>query len=375
MPNSRSIVRTLAVSAVAASMLVAAMSGYEVQEGDTLAEIAATHDVSTQELIDANDISNPNRIYVGQVLTIPGEDGGTDRLHTVAWGDTLGTIAWQYGTSVSTISGANGISNPNRIYPGQVLVIPSAESGSAAPGGAHRTHTVQAGESLATIAARYGVSVDQVKVANGITNGNLIFVGSTLHIDPPEELAAFTPEVSSAPATHVVATGDSLGAIASSYGVALDQIVSLNAINNPDLIRVGQVLDLPGAGGWRCPVPGSSFFNDWGFPRSGGRTHVGNDLFAPRGTPVYAPVAGFVHHYTGTVGGLQFRLEGDDGHRYIGTHLEAFGESGDVRAGAVIGFVGDSGNAIGSRPHLHFEIHPNRGEPINPYPTLAEACN
>lgn len=373
MPNSRSIVRTVAVAGIALSMLVAAMSGYEVQEGDTLAEIAADHGVSTQELIDANDISNPNRIYVGQVLTIPGVDGGTDRLHTVAWGDTLGTIAWQYGTSVSSISAANGISNPNRIYPGQVLVIPG-EAGSSGIYGTPRTHTVRAGESLAVIASNYGVTVDQIKEANGITNGNLIFVGSTLNIDAPEALAAFDPEVSSAPATHIVEAGDSLGGIAARYGVELNELIAQNAISNPDLIRVGQVLELPGAGGWRCPVPGGTFFNDWGFPRSGGRIHEGNDIFAPRGTPVHAPVAGFVHHYTGTVGGLQFRLDGDDGHRYIGTHLEAFGESGDVRAGAVIGFVGDSGNAIGSRPHLHFEVHPNRDEPINPYPTLAEAC-
>ncbi len=371
MPNPRSFVRTLAITSVAVSMLVAATSGYEVQEGDTLADIAAAHGVTTQELIAANDISNPNLIYVGQVLTVPGENGAEDRLHVVAWGDTLGTIANRYGTSVNRIAGANGIANPNRIFPGQTLVIPGADGTVTS---LHRTHTVQPGEYLAGIARRYGVTEAQLEAANGITNGNLIFVGSTLHIDPPHELSAFTPEISTEPVSHVVEAGDSLGAIAALYGVSLDETIALNAISNPDLIRVGQVIELPGAGGWRCPVPGGTFFNDWGFPRSGGRTHVGNDLFAPRGTPVFAPVAGFVHHYTGTIGGLQFRLDGEDGHRYIGTHMEAFGESGNVRAGAIIGFVGDSGNAIGSRPHLHFEVHPNRGEPINPFPTLAEAC-
>ena len=373
MPNSRLRLRTLAAFAIATMMLAAAASGYVVEEGDTLAEIAADHGVSTQELADANDIANPNRIYVGQVLVIPGEQGSPDQTHTVAYGDTLGTIAWQYGTSVSRITDANGISNPNRIFPGQILVIPSGDP-SAPYSGEPRTHKVQAGESLALIAARYGVTVDQIKEANGITNGNLIFIGSTLNIDVPEELVSFDPEISTTPANHAVEAGDSLGGIAGRYNVPLDQLISHNNIANPDLIRIGQIIEIPGAGGWRCPVPGADFFNDWGFPRSGGRTHQGNDLFAPRGTPVVAPVAGFVHHYTGSVGGLQFRLDGDDGHRYIGTHLDAFGESGQVEAGAIIGFVGDTGNAIGARPHLHFEIHPNRGEPINPFPTISQAC-
>lgn len=374
MPRLRPIVRTTAIAAVVLSMLATALSGYEVQPGDTLAEIAAEHGVSTRELADANDITNPDRIFVGQVLLIPGASGEPAQAHTVAFGDTLGTIAYQYGTSVSAISDANGISNPNRIFPGQVLVIPSAQPGPAGASSTPRTHTVRAGESLAVIAGRYGVTVQQLKDANGITNGNLIFVGSTLNIDIPSELASFDPEISTSPASHVVAAGDSLGAIASQYNVPLDQLVEHNAIDDPNLIRVGQVIELPGAGGWRCPVPGANFFNDWGFPRAGGRTHQGNDLFAPRGTPVLAPVAGYVHHYNGSIGGLQFRLDGEDGHRYIGTHLDAFGESGQVEAGAIIGFVGDTGNAIGSRPHLHFEIHPDRGAAVNPFPTLDAAC-
>ena len=76
----------------------------------------------------------------------------------------------------------------------------------------------------------------------------------------------------------------------------------------------------------------------------------------------------------GTIGGLQFRLDGDDGHVYFGTHLDEFGADGRVNAGEVLGTVGDSGNARGSSPHLHFEIYPNGVEPVNPYPTLVAAC-
>jgi murein DD-endopeptidase MepM/ murein hydrolase activator NlpD len=122
-----------------------------------------------------------------------------------------------------------------------------------------------------------------------------------------------------------------------------------------------------------CPVSNGTYINDWGFPRSDARFHEGNDIFAPRGTEVLAPVGGEIKLITGTVGGLQFYLHGDDGTTYIGTHLDAFGRSGRVEAGQVIGYVGDTGNARGGPAHLHFEMHPGDGRAVNPYPTLRAA--
>jgi murein DD-endopeptidase MepM/ murein hydrolase activator NlpD len=77
---------------------------------------------------------------------------------------------------------------------------------------------------------------------------------------------------------------------------------------------------------------------------------------------------------TGSIGGRQFRLAGDDGTTYIGSHLDAFGASGRVSAGTVIGYVGNSGNAAGGATHLHFEVRPDDGASMNPYPLLAAAC-
>jgi murein DD-endopeptidase MepM/ murein hydrolase activator NlpD len=114
--------------------------------------------------------------------------------------------------------------------------------------------------------------------------------------------------------------------------------------------------------------------NDWGFPRSGGRFHEGNDLFAPRGTPAVATVSGEVVQKTGKIGGNQVKLFGDDGVSYYYTHLDAFGASGRVQAGDVIGYVGTSGNAAGGTPHVHFEIHPGDGAAINPYPRVSAVC-
>lgn len=138
--------------------------------------------------------------------------------------------------------------------------------------------------------------------------------------------------------------------------------------------------DLMLTDGWLCPVGGSVSFTDtWLAPRSGGRLHQGVDMFAARSTPVIAPVAGRVEHYHDGLGGLSFRLWGEDGNYYYGTHMARYGRSGDVSAGAIVGYVGDTGNARGTGAHLHFEIHPARlhGDPpsaVNPTPTVATAC-
>lgn len=131
-----------------------------------------------------------------------------------------------------------------------------------------------------------------------------------------------------------------------------------------------------GSGDWICPVQGArAFSNDWGQPRSGGRRHQGNDIFASRGTPVVASVAGTVKGHNSSRGGISYYLTGVDGNTYFGTHLDRLsGASGKVAAGTVVGYVGSSGNADAGSPHLHFEIHPGGGGPVNPYPTVSRYC-
>ncbi len=123
-----------------------------------------------------------------------------------------------------------------------------------------------------------------------------------------------------------------------------------------------------------CPVQGVSAFGDtWGAPRSGGRRHQGVDMLAPTGTLLQAVIGGFVSHRQNTLGGTTISLLGDNGNRYYYAHLSAYeGEEGRVEVGQVIGFVGDTGNATGV-PHLHFEIRPNAGVPMNPYPSVRAA--
>jgi murein DD-endopeptidase MepM/ murein hydrolase activator NlpD len=97
-------------------------------------------------------------------------------------------------------------------------------------------------------------------------------------------------------------------------------------------------------------------------------------VFAPYGTPVVAPVGGSVADHDSGLGGKGFWLRGSDGNTYYGAHLSRFGATGPVRQGQIVGYVGTSGNARGGPAHLHFEIHPGGGGPVNPYGTLRAYC-
>ena len=367
--------RVLASALVVALTLVVASADYVVESGDTLGNVARAHDISVADLATANGIVDPDLIRVGQVLVIPSRQGGGGGagVHVVAAGDTLADIASQFATTVAALVDANQLANPDLLRIGQQLSLPSGGTAPAAvpTPTATNSHTVAAGETLAMIGALYGIDPDTLASINGITNPSLIYVGTTLRLDGPKAPDSLVSPLSSA--VHVVATGENLNSVAARYGTSVSQLVTTNGLTDPNLIRVGQELTIPGGQAWTCPVPGAVFFNDWGFPRSGGRFHEGNDLFADRGTPVVAPVSGVLQVKTGPVGGLQFRLYGEDRVTYIGSHLDSAIESGYVTAGTPIGSVGDSGNAIGANPHLHFEMHPNDGLAVNPYPVLKTA--
>lgn len=134
-------------------------------------------------------------------------------------------------------------------------------------------------------------------------------------------------------------------------------------------------------GVYACLFSGAHHFRDtWGAPRSGGRRHQGTDVFAPYGAPVHAFTNGVVQRLSnGGLGGIGLYLWGDDGVRYYYAHLAGYAPGmsvGDrVEAGELVAYNGDSGNADRGAPHVHFQVHPGGGGPVNPYPWVAAACS
>jgi len=103
----------------------------------------------------------------------------------------------------------------------------------------------------------------------------------------------------------------------------------------------------------------------FGAPRSGGRRHEGQDIFAPRGTPVYSATEGIVLRMGyGQLGGNYVYVLGPGGRRYYYAHLDAYAkgleEGQEVRPDTLLGYVGNTGNARGTPPHLHFGVYGSR---------------
>jgi len=174
----------------------------------------------------------------------------TNVTHVVSWGETLFSIARRYGTSVEAICAANGIANPSNIYAGQRLTVPTTRSTTNAPSPAAEggTHVVSAGENLYRIALRYGTTVQTLARLNGITNYHHVVVGQTLRIPGDSATPAAPHQPARATVTHTVQPGETLAAIAMRYEVTSWTLAQANSIANPALIFPGQVLTVPGAG-------------------------------------------------------------------------------------------------------------------------------
>jgi LysM repeat protein len=160
---------------------------HTVAAGENLYRIGLHYGVSWVTLAQLNNITNPNRIVVGQLLRLPGANGAVptptpsphvETMHTVRVGENLYRIGRAYNISWTLIAEANGLVNPNQIYVGQVLKIPVS-----APGPTPQfTHVVQRGETLFLISLRYGVAWPTVAQANNISSPYVIYAGQTLVI-------------------------------------------------------------------------------------------------------------------------------------------------------------------------------------------------
>jgi len=182
------------------------------------------------------------------VLAAPAPNEGA--VHVVLAGETLSGIAERYGISPTALANANGLNNPNFVYAGQRLTIPSGAGAQAvAVSSAGGVHVVGHGESLHMIATRYGTTIDAIARANGISNPNFVYVGQRLSIPGASSVAAAAPASTTTGRVHVVQVGQSLSSIAAQYGVTTQAIASANGLSNPDFVFAGQRLTIPSGGG------------------------------------------------------------------------------------------------------------------------------
>lgn len=166
-------------------------------------------------------------------------------IHVVQTGETLASIAARYGTTVSALLQLNSLRNPDIIYVGQRLLVSPKTTGGDNGGasGDGGVHVVRRGQTLGSIAKQYGVGVEALRAANGL-RGDLIFVGQRLRI--PSGAGAATTGAGSGQ-YHVVQAGETLGAIARRYGMTAEQLAQLNGIRNASLIKIGQKLLVAGS--------------------------------------------------------------------------------------------------------------------------------
>lgn len=205
--------------ALAGALAPAAAADVVVQPGQNLTSVATAHGVSVDDLAAVNGLRDPNLVMAGASLHLPA------RAYRVAPGDTLSSIAAAHGVSVAGLTAANALADPNVVGIGTVLTIPaggSPASGSPASGsstgrspagggtvtttgasgsgpapaaapaaaGIQGTYTVEAGDTLSGIAARYGVSTAAVAAENGIADAGLLAIGRALRIPARLSIAA-----------------------------------------------------------------------------------------------------------------------------------------------------------------------------------------
>ncbi len=218
---------------------------HTVQPGETLFRIALTYNVTAEQLISVNHLTDPSHILVGQVLIIPSTAAPLPAVanaapvyYVVQGGDTLNRIAQTYGVALSALMAANGISDMNHIEVGQTLTIP----GVSAPGSGATIPNQPAPPIEPTIAAP--TALPPTPIPPTAVPPTPIPPTAIIPTTAPATVAA-PPVDTSKLRTHTVLAGEELSQIAQQYGVTWPQLAALNNITDPNSIYAGTVLKIP----------------------------------------------------------------------------------------------------------------------------------
>ena len=211
---------------------------YVVRRGDSLWSISKKYGISVDELKSLNNLSS-NLLSVGQTLRVKGIPEANNEIYIVKRGDTLYSIATRFGVNIDDLRRYNNLTS-NILSIGQQLYIPTGQMVDDIIGTNYDTYVVKTDDSLFSIASRYGVSVDELKKINNLNN-DILFVGQQLLVPTSSDI------VDSSITNYVdyrIVSGDTLYSIANRYGVSIDELKSLNNLPNNNL-SVGQVIKVP----------------------------------------------------------------------------------------------------------------------------------
>ena len=215
---------------------------YVIRAGDTLFALAQRFNTTVNAILAINPGLDPNRLQIGQTICIPGQQPpstcpANSFAYVIKAGDNLYMLALRYGTTVDAILAINPGLDPNRLQIGQTICIPGVPPTTCPPGSI--TYTIQSGDTLFTIATRYNVTVNAILAANPGLDPNNLRVGQIICI--PGGTPTCPPNTTS----YTVKAGDTFFRIARAHNVSLDALLAANPGIDPDRLQVGQVICIP----------------------------------------------------------------------------------------------------------------------------------
>ncbi len=268
-----------AAAQAAAAALASVPASYTVKSGDTVSAIAARYGLATASVLAVNGLGWKSLIFPGQILKLRGASSTAPLVsrptrYTIKRGDTISGIAERYGLTTQGLLSLNKLSRTSIIYPGQVIRIsgssiaitpvsnvesndpPSPPPTNAPAPIINNRYTIKSGDTVTSIAARFGVSVDSVLKANGLTRASIIYAGRTLTIPgvvSAQDGSSVTPLTAemAANARIIIRIGRSLGVNDRGIVIALAaamQESSLRNVNYGDRDSVGIFQQRPSTG-------------------------------------------------------------------------------------------------------------------------------
>jgi len=382
-----------------------------VKKGETLWSIAQECNLSLDQIIATNNLTNSELISIGQKIEIPSTKNTTPEtniitqpvtdkpnskmnnnisqpqnsepiVYTVRAGDNLWNISRKYGVSVEVITDVNNLRDKDSLSLGQKLEIPAIGGGVSNSNQKEEpiivNYTIVKGDTLWTISQRYDVNMNTIISTNNLKEISQLSIGQKLNLPITNmdiaKAEGYNQDTEAEEIIYYVKKGESLWSISREYNVKLEAIIAANSITDASKISAGQQLRIPNIPGTRSniynfiwPVRGR-ITSPYGMRVISGRKefHAGIDIGAPTGTNIVAAESGRVS-YAGYMRGYGnvIILSHDGGYSTVYGHnsVNLVKKGQYVKKGSIIGKVGRTGNATGS--HLHFEVRIN-GKPVNP---------